>query len=316
MKFDTTAIAALATQMGVPMPAVVSQLSTALTDAYARTPAAVPGARAVLDADAGELVILDAEDTDVTPGDFGRTAAAAARQALQMWVKDLERIRKVGVWAGREGSLLTGTVRAHSARNAKGEVLLEVGGGVEAVLPAGEQTPGEVYSHGSTWTVIIVAVNATDRDGVRVTISRRQPSLVPALFAQVCPELAEGKVMVTSVARDPGVRVKIAVTSAVSGLSATGALIGVGATRIAAVAEALGAERIDVVAFSPDVETFVAAALTPAKVRSVRLTDPVRHAVEVLVDPDQLARAAGRAGANTRLAMRLTGTRIEILPVA
>lgn len=316
MQFDTAAVPALAQQMGVPVTTVTEQLVGALTDAYARTYGAVPGAVATLDVTAGQLCVVDPDGHDITPADFGRTAATAARQALQMWMRDVERIRKVGVWAGREQTLVTGTIRAHAARNARGEVLLDVGTGVEAVMPSGEQIPGESYAHGQTLTVIIVAVNATDRGGVRITISRRQPTLVAALLAQVSPELADGRVQIVGIARDPGSRVKVAVRSTVPGLNARGALIGEGAARISRVAAELRGEKIDVITAVEDQAAYVAAALTPATVTSARVVDPVRHQVEVTVPAAQLGLAAGKDGTNTRLAQRLTGTRIEIKAAA
>lgn len=314
MKFDVAALHLLADQQQLPVADVIAVVTQALTDAYAKTPAAVGGAVAVIDEAASELHVLDAGGADVTPADFGRLAAATMRQAVTQWLRDVERIRKVGPWAGREGTVVRGVVRPSRSRRPEVSLDLGEGAGVECVLPDGEATPGEELRAGDRVTVLIVAVNATDRGTVKVTVSRRQPALVDALFADVCEPLRSGAVQITGIARDPGSRCKVAVTSTVPGLDPAAALLGPGAEYARQVAQALGSEKIDLVRHSDDLATFVAAALTPAKGVAAQLTDAARRAVTATVAPDQLAFAAGRRGSNVSLAQRLTGARIHLQP--
>lgn len=312
MFIDVDALSQLASSQHVPLADVVTVVEAALNDAYRKNASAVPGARvqiAVTKA-GGDLTVLDADGADITPADFGRLVATTTRQAVTQWLRDLERIRKVGVWAGREGSLVTGTVRANS-RNRNGETSVDLGAGVEAVLPSGEAVEGEALRHGDRVTALIVAVNADDRGAVKVTISRRQPALITQLFTAAVPELAAGAIEVVSVARDPGSRTKIAVRGA-DGVDARSAMIGVNADRIRQVTAAVAGEKIDVVNFHAELGDYAAAALTPAAVLAVDVTDPVRRQVTVTVAPDQLALAVGRGGANTRLAQRLTGAKITV----
>lgn len=312
MELDVQVLKQLASDQQVPLSTVVVKVTDALTDAYGRTPSAVAGAVARLDTAAGTLTITGPDGMDVTPSDFGRLAAAATRQAVTQWLRDVERIRKVGKWAGREGTLISGRVRAHAARNRRGETIFDLGDGVEAVMPTGEATPGEEYPHGTEMTVLIVAVNADDRGGVKITVSRRQPSLVTALFAKVTPELASGQVRIVAIARDPGSRTKVAVT----GPGARAALIGPNADRIRQVVAALPGEKVDVLEHHEDLAAYAAAALTPAKIIATEVLDPARKLVRVTVAPDQVALARGKAGANLRLGHRLTGARIEVVPAA
>ena len=238
-----------------------------------------------------------------------------------MWLRDLDRRRKLGVWADREGTLITGTVRAHTARNAKGETIISLGGKdtgpdsrVEAVMPSGEATPGETLTHGQEVTAYVVAVNPDDRGRVKVTVSRRQPLLVSELIREHSPEVARGLVEITGVAREPGIRTKVAVRAA-EGFNGDPreAVFGAAAYRIRAVAAKLNGEKIDIVVDPGNLEGFIANALTPADVTQVQMTDsPHPHAL-VAVPRDQVSLAIGAEGRNVRLASKLTGAKIDVL---
>lgn len=314
MKFEAAALSDLAVSQKVPVADVVNVVQAALTEAYSKTSSPVEGAVVNLDARRGELTIKDPSGTDVTPSDFGRLAASTMRQAVTMWLRDLDRRRKLGAWADKEGTLITGEVRAHAARNARGETIINLGEGVEAVMPTGEATPGEELKHGQEITAYVVAVNPDDRGRVRVTVSRRQPAFVAELIRAQSPEVADGRVIITNIAREPGLRTKVAVRAAEG---YTGdvqeAVFGAAAYRIRAVAAKLHGEKVDVVVDPGNIEGFVANALTPAKVVRVQMTDDKHpHALAVLAD-SQVSLAIGTEGRNVRLASKLTGVKIDIL---
>jgi N utilization substance protein A len=184
-------------------------------------------------------------------------------------------------------------------------------GKVEANLPPEEQVPGESYLHGERIKGIVTAVRKGFK-GPQVTISRSHPNLVRALFALEVPEIADGTVTINALAREAGHRTKIAVRSTVPGVNAKGACIGPLGQRVRQVMSELGGEKIDIVDFSDDPAEMIAHALSPARVESVLIVDPVARAARVIVPDYQLSLAIGREGQNARLAARLTGWRIDI----
>lgn len=314
MKFEVAALTELASIKKVTPTEITRVCEEALTDAYSKGADPVPGAKAKIDVYKGQLYILDEEGNDVTPEDFGRLVASIMRQAVTMWSRDLDRRRKLGTWADKVGTLVTGQVRAHAGRNQRGETVISLGDNVEAIMPRGEATPGEVLKHGEDVTAYIVAVNPDDRGRVKVTVSRRQPALVTELIKSHSPEVADGRVIITNVAREPGHRSKIAVKA---GEGYTGdlqeAIFGAGAYRIRGVAAKLKGEKVDVVVDTGVIEEFVANSLTPAKVAQVQMTDaPHGHAI-VAVDRDQMKLAIGSEGRNVRLASKLTNVKIDVL---
>jgi transcription termination/antitermination protein NusA len=225
-------------------------------------------------------------------------------------LRDAEHEQTFGEYAGKEGDIVSGIVQAHDRRNVQGTVLIDIGK-VEAVLPAAEQVPGEDYTHGTRIKAYVVSVNRTFR-GPQVTVSRTHPNLVRKLFALEVPELAEGSVEIAAVAREAGHRSKIAVRSKVPGLNAKGAFIGPMGQRVRNVMSELHGEKIDIVDWSDDPATFVASALSPARVNSAHVVDAAAKAVRVVVPDYQLSLAIGKEGQNARLAARLTGCRIDI----
>ncbi|MES1170321.1 MAG: transcription termination factor NusA, partial [Leifsonia sp.] len=186
-------------------------------------------------------------------------------------------------------------------------------GKIEAVLPAPEQVPGEQYPHGTRLKCYVVAV-ARGMRGPQVTLSRTHPGLVKKLFALEVPEIASGVVEIAALAREAGHRTKIAVRSTQPGVNAKGACIGELGQRVRAVTTELHDEKIDIVDWSPDLATFVASALSPAKVTSAFVVDENLKAVRALVPDYQLSLAIGKEGQNARLAAKLTGARIDIQP--
>jgi transcription termination/antitermination protein NusA len=179
------------------------------------------------------------------------------------------------------------------------------------VLPQAEQVPHEEYTHGSRIKAYVVSVARTFR-GPQVTVSRTHPNLVRKLFALEVPEIADGSVEIVAVAREAGHRSKIAVRTKVPGLNAKGSCIGPMGQRVRNVMSELHGEKIDIVDWSEDPATFVASALSPARVNSATVVDAQAKAVRVIVPDYQLSLAIGKEGQNARLAARLTGCRIDI----
>jgi N utilization substance protein A len=186
-------------------------------------------------------------------------------------------------------------------------------GKIEAVLPAPEQVPGEKYEHGSRLRVYVVGVRKGFK-GPQITVSRTHPNLVKKLFALEVPEIADGTVEITAIAREAGHRTKIAVKANDPSINAKGACIGEMGRRVRAVTEELAGEKIDIVDHDPDLATFVAHALSPAKVTSAFVLDAGTKAVRALVPDYQLSLAIGKEGQNARLAAKLTGAKIDIQP--
>jgi N utilization substance protein A len=186
-------------------------------------------------------------------------------------------------------------------------------GEVEALLPPEEQVPGENYEHGKRIRVFVTKVDKGLK-GPAITVSRSHPGLVKKLFQLEVPEIQQGTVEITSIAREAGHRTKIAVRALQPGLNAKGACIGELGARVRAVQSELGEEKIDIVDFSDDLSSFVANALSPAKVSSAFIINEDAKQVRALVPDYQLSLAIGKEGQNARLAAKLTGAKIDIQP--
>lgn len=347
MDIDIHALKALEREREIPFDVLVDAIEAALLGAYHRTEGAYKNARAELgrkdghvvvwareehvveeqvpvEAGEGEELSVDEEgaplmrtrtrrelgpEFDDTPDNFGRVAAATARQVITQRMRDLEDEAILGDFRGREGDIVAGVIQQSSnPRN----VLVDFGT-VEGVLPSSEQVPGEVYNHGDRIRVYVVSVKRGLR-GPEITLSRTHPNLVRKIFAMEVPEIADGSVEISALAREAGHRTKIAVHSKVPGLNAKGACIGAMGARVRAVMTHLQGEKIDIVDWSDDPQRFIAAALSPAKVESVTVVDPKLRSARVVVPDYQLSLAIGKEGQNARLAAKLTGWRIDIRP--
>ena len=318
MDVDLAALKAIERDRDIPMDYLLKTLEDALLNAYHKTPHALRGVKVEVDRKSGKVSVLapefDDDDEvigyfDDTPEDFGRIAAATARQVIFQRIREAEDDQKFGHFSGAEGDILVGTVQQDRESRA---VRVDLGS-LEAVMPLAEQVPGEDYSHGRRMRVYVVTVRRELR-GPQVIVSRTHPNLVRKLYALEVPEIEKGVVEIMEVAREAGHRTKIAVVSHEPTVSAKGAFIGPMGQRVRAVTNELGEEKIDIVDYSEDPAKFVAAALSPAKVLSVTVVDPVARACRAVVPDYQLSLAIGREGQNARLAARLTGRRIDIQP--
>ena len=318
MDIDMSALRSLVNEREIPLDVVVEAIERALETAYHHTPDAQPQARVVLDRKTGHVTVIAAEtddegnvlrEWDDTPEGFGRVAATTARQVILQRLRDAEDEATFGAWSGRDGDLVSGVIQQGPDPHT---VLIDLGP-LEAQLPAAEQVPGESYQHGERLRCLVVGVRKGMR-GPIVTVSRTHPSLVKRLFELEVPEIADGSVEIAAIAREAGHRSKIAVRSHRSGLGAKGACIGPMGARVRAVMAELHGEKIDIVDWSEDPAEFVGHALSPARVSSVTVVDAATKAARVVVPDYQLSLAIGREGQNARLAARLTGWRIDIVP--
>jgi N utilization substance protein A len=312
MDIDMSALRLLEREREISLDVLVGAIEQALLSAYHHTPGAKPHARVEIDRRTGHVTVWaqdpeSDQEYDDTPSGFGRIATATARQVIVQRLRDLEDDQVLGVFRGREGEIVAGVVQ--QGRDPR-TVLVDIGG-VEAVLPAHEQVPTETYHHGERLRAYVLDVGRGPK-GPSITLSRTHPNLVRKLFALEVPEVADGSVEIAAIAREAGHRTKIAVRSTVPGLGAKGACIGPMGSRVRAVMAELRGEKIDIVDFSEDPATFVASALSPARVSSVEVVDADARAARVVVPDYQLSLAIGKEGQNARLAARLTGWRIDI----
>ncbi|MBD8079270.1 transcription termination factor NusA [Cellulosimicrobium arenosum] len=327
MDIDMTTLRLLERERDLSLDVLVGAIEQALLSAYHRTPEAYARARVELDRKSGHVTVWAREaiaapdqdeeaapgpvelgpEFDHTPADFGRIATATARQVIVQRLRDAEDDQILGTFRGKEGEVLAGVIQ--QGRDPR-TVLVEVGG-TEAVLPPHEQVPTEEYVHGERLRAYVLEV-ARGMKGAQITLSRTHPNLVRKLFELEVPEIADGSVEITAIAREAGHRSKVAVRSTVPGLGAKGACIGPMGSRVRAVMAELHGEKIDIVDHADDPARFVANALSPARVSSVTVVDEVARAARVVVPDFQLSLAIGKEGQNARLAAKLTGWRIDI----
>jgi len=243
---------------------------------------------------------------DLSLADFGRNAIQTAKQILVQRVREAERVRVYEEFSGRVSQVESGTVQQIS----HGDIVLNLGR-AEAAIPLKEQIRRERYRQGDTVRGYIFAVLKSSR-GPQVLLSRTHPEFLRKLFAIEVPEIAEGIVRIHAVAREPGERAKIAVSSNDERVDPVGACVGVKGSRVQAIVRELSGERIDIVPWVEDAGLFISRSLSPATVSRV-VADQRRHRAAVIVDEEQLSLAIGRAGQNSRLAVQLTGWGLDII---
>ena len=237
--------------------------------------------------------------------DFGRILAQAAKQVIIQRVRDAERDIVFDEYKDRKGEVVNGIVR----RFEKGALIVDLGR-AEAVLPVKEQVPRENYRPGDRIRAYVLDVN-NHAKGAQIVLSRASIQFLAKLFAQEVPEIYEGIVKIESAAREPGGRSKIAVSSRDGDVDPVGACVGMKGSRVQSVVQELRGERIDIVPWSPDAARYVCSALSPAQVSKV-IIDEAEKSMDVIVPDDQLSLAIGRKGQNVRLAVQLTGWKIDI----
>nr|WP_245325146.1 transcription termination factor NusA [Microbacterium amylolyticum] len=298
---------------------IIEQAVIAAFEKHATQEGDLPeGARSELDRKTGHVAVLvpvrDEEgaiigEEEQNPEGFGRIAAYAAKQVINQRLRDIADDAVLGEFRGKEGDIVAGIVQQGSNPR-----MIQVDlGTVEAILPPEEQVPGEDYAHGTRIRVYVTSVGKGAK-GPSITVSRTHPGLVRRLFALEVPEIASGLVEITALAREAGHRTKMAVIARDASINAKGSCIGEMGRRVRAVQEELAGEKIDIVDHDDDLATFVAHALSPAKVTSSFVLDEKTRAVRALVPDYQLSLAIGKEGQNARLAAKLTGAKIDIQP--
>ncbi|MCY1050861.1 transcription termination factor NusA [Mammaliicoccus sciuri] len=249
--------------------------------------------------------IGDVFEEDVTPKDFGRVGAQAAKQAVMQRLRDAERGILYDEFIDKEDDIVTGVIDRVDHRY----VYVNLGR-TEAVLSEAERSPNEQYLPNERIKVYVNKVEQTTK-GPQIFVSRTQPGLLKRLFEQEVPEIYDGTVIVKSVAREAGDRSKISVTSENGDIDAVGACVGAKGVRVEAVVNELGGEKIDIVEWDEDPKVFVRNALSPSQVVEV-IVDEENQSTTVVVPDYQLSLAIGKRGQNARLAAKLTGWKIDI----
>lgn len=330
------AIAFLSKEKGVSTDVICDSLEAVLITAYKKEPEANPladvelnretgdyrivAAKTVVEDvvnDHGEISLADARklnpeyevgdvvNVDVTPSNFGRIAAQAAKQVMIQRLREAERSIVYDEFYNRTDDIITGLIQRIENKN----VYVDLGK-AEAILPASEQIPTETYTLGQRIKCYVVEVRKTTK-GAQILVSRTHPGLLKRLFELEVPEIYEGVVELKSVAREPGRRSKIAVYSRDENVDSVGACVGPKGSRVQNIVTELQNEKIDIVKWDEDPAVYIANALSPAQVVSVTV-DEGEKASSVVVPDYQLSLAIGKAGQNARLAAKLTNWKIDI----
>ena len=255
----------------------------------------------VPDINVGETI-----EEEVTPRDFGRVAAATAKQVVIQKIKEAEKTIIMDEFADKQDELVTGLVAMEDVRNYYIDL-----GRTQGILPKSEIIPGEKIKMGSRIKVYVTKVESTSK-GPFILLSRNHYGFVKRLFELEIPEINEGIILVYSVAREAGVRTKIAVYSENPNVDPIGSCIGEKGMRIANILKELGPEKVDIVAYTTDKVKFIENALSPAKNLHVFITDEKKQEALVVVDDDNLSLAIGKKGLNVKLASRLTKYKLDI----
>jgi N utilization substance protein A len=256
----------------------------------------------LLDAD---VELGDSLGVKLETKDFGRIAAQTAKQVIIQKIRDAEGDNIYQDFKDRKGEVVAGSVHRFN----KGNIIVNLGR-TEALLPIAEQVLGETFRQGDRLKALIVDIRKSSRDP-QIILSRTSPQFLVKLFEMEVPEITEGVVKVKGVARDPGLRSKIAVYSDDSDVDPVGACVGSKGSRVQGVVQELRGEKIDIIPWSEDPTKFVCNALAPAEISEV-IIDETEKSMEIIVEDDQLSLAIGKRGQNVRLAVKLTGWKIDI----
>ena len=240
--------------------------------------------------------------------ELGRIAAQTAKQILVQKVREAIREKVYEEYIDRKGELINGTVK----RFERGDMIIDLGNNLEAILPKQEQARSETWNQGERIRVVIADVSKDQRNQ-QIKVSRASADLLKRLFEMEVPEIYDDTVVIKSAVREPGDRAKIAVSSNEKDVDPVGACVGMKGSRVQSIIKELRGEKIDIIEWSDEPSVFAANALSPAKVSQVRITDVNNRKMEVIVVEDQLSLAIGKRGQNVRLATRLVGWDIDIV---
>ena len=264
--------------------------------------------RVVIDRLTGDYRVFDG-DREINVPDLGRIAASTGKQVLLQKIREAERDVVYDEFIGKSGKLVSGVVQRFEGQN-----LIVNLGKVEGILPRSEQAPGERFRTGERIKVLIKEIKK-NTNRVRITLSRTSTEMVRALFALEVPEIAEKVIEIVEIAREPGYRTKVAVTTYDHNVDCVGACVGVRGSRIKNIVDELFGEKIDIVRWNDSIEVLIMNALKPAEISSMDLDFETKKA-KVYVKPDQQSLAIGKRGQNVRLASRLSGWDLDIVTVS
>ncbi|NIT36861.1 MAG: transcription termination/antitermination protein NusA [candidate division Zixibacteria bacterium] len=253
-----------------------------------------------------EAEVGDEIDVEISPSVFGRNAAQIAKQVVIQRLREAERGVILEEYQKRIGEVVSGVVK----RESKGTVVIDLGR-TEAVMPYRERLPGEEYRIGDRVRAYLTEVRETTK-GAQIIVSRARPEFLTKLFELEVPEIYEALVRIHAVAREPGSRSKIAVSSRDKNVDPVGTCVGMRGYRVQAVVRELSGEKVDIVRFAPSVEEFTRNALAPAQITAIEVDEDAHHVV-VVVPENQLSLAIGRGGQNVRLAAKLIGWHLDII---
>jgi N utilization substance protein A len=252
------------------------------------------------DAQTGEEI-----EVEVTPANFGRIASQNAKQALMQHIRKAEKELIFAEFKDRAGDIVSGTVR----RFERSDVSIDLGR-YEALLPNRERVPTEEYQIGERIRCFVKAVENTPH-GPEIILSRADPQFVVKLFKLEVSEINDGTIEIKGIAREPGFRTKLAVSSRDEKVDPVGACVGLRGQRVKNIVRELNNEKVDIIKWDNNIRTFITNALAPAKIKAFQIDDTTRN-VQVLVSPDQLSLAIGKRGQNARLTSKLTGWHVDI----
>lgn len=246
--------------------------------------------------------------TELTvPGDFGRMAAQTAKQVIIQRIREAERETIYRNFKEQEGKMLSGVVQ----RLEGATVIVDIGK-TAGFLPLREQMPNEHYSIGQRIKVIVLAVNFNSK-GPEIILSRISKDMVAEIFEMEVPEIASGAVEIKALAREAGLRTKIAVSATEDNIDPIGSCVGQRGTRVQTIINELNGEKIDIIVWDKDPKKFIAAALSPAKIQEIKIIDAENHLAQAIIKEEYQSLAIGKGGQNVRLAARLTGWKIDII---
>jgi len=330
------ALCQLEKERGIDKDILIEAIEAALISAYKRNFGSSQSVKVTIDRDSGDFKVFalkrvteipsndnseisieeakridalledgDTAEIEVTPKEFGRIAAQTAKQVVVQRIREAEREIVFDEFSNKESDIVTGIIQRFERKN----VIIDLGK-AEAVLATTEQTQGEDYRFNDRVKTYIVEVKKTTK-GPQIMVSRTHPGLVKRLFELEVPEIHEGIVEIKSLAREPGSRTKIAVFSKDPNVDPVGACVGQKGTRVQAIVDELRGEKIDIIKWSSDPETYISSSLSPAKVIRVDINEADKSA-KVTVPDFQLSLAIGKEGQNARLAAKMTGWKIDI----
>jgi N utilization substance protein A len=257
--------------------------------------------------DEPDIQVDDYVEEQIESIEFGRIAAQTAKQVIVQKVREAERAKVVEAFQDKVGQLIMGTVK----RAERGTVILDLGDGAEALIPRSEMIPKEMVRVGDRLRGLLFDIR-TDVRGPQLFVSRNSPEVLMELFRLEVPEIGEGSIELLGAARDPGLRAKIAVLAKDKRIDPVGACVGMRGSRVQAVSNELGGERVDIILWDENPAQFVINAMSPADVVSI-IMDEEKNAMDIAVKDENLSQAIGRGGQNVRLASQLTGWELNVM---